>query len=91
MTMADKPDRKRWKTRDKWVAIAVGLFAAYMGVYYATVAIDRNGAFQIRQTYQIWYWELHSWSHVFFAPADWIDDRIHLAPCKNPPVFDSIR
>jgi hypothetical protein len=89
-TIPNRPDdpewRMRWTTRVKWVALALGLCAAYMGTYYATVAIDQNRAFQIRQTYQIWYWDLPSWSRGFFAPADWIDDRIHLAPCKNPPA-----
>jgi hypothetical protein len=85
--MTDKPDRKRWR----WVTAAVALFAAYMGAYYATVTIDQNGAFERRQTYMIWLWELPSWSRVSFAPADWIDDRIHLAPCKNPPVINPIR
>lgn len=89
--MTDKPDGKRWKTRDKWAALAVGLFAAYMGTYYATVAIDRNGALPPRHTYMIWYWELPSLCHGFFATADWIDDRIRLAPCKNPPLIDPIR
>jgi hypothetical protein len=90
VTIPERPDdpewRARWKARIKWVALALALFAAYMGAYYATVAIDKNGAFQIRQTYQIWYWELPSWSRKFFAIADWIDDRLHLAPCKNPPL-----
>jgi hypothetical protein len=82
----DDPEwRMRWKTRAKWASLALAIFAAYMGAYYATVAIDQNGALT-RQTYQIWYWELPSWSRGFFAPADWIDDRLHLAHCKNPPT-----
>jgi hypothetical protein len=92
-TLPERPDdpewRMRWKRRVKWIALVIApviaLFAAYMSAYYATVAIDVNGL-QKRQTYQIWYWELPSLSHGFFAPADWIDDRIHLAPCRNPPV-----
>jgi hypothetical protein len=89
---ADDPEWRirwmRWKPRLKRVALALGLFAAYMGAFYATVAIDQNGSLT-RQTYQISYWELPSCFRGFFAPADWIDDRLHLAPCKNPP-FDPI-
>jgi hypothetical protein len=84
----DDPEwRMRWKTRVKWLCLTLTILSAYMGAYYATVAIDQNGYHQSRQTYQIWLWELPSWSRGFFAPANWIDDRLHLAPCKNPP-FD---
>jgi len=85
----DDPEwRMRWETRVIWTGLAIALFAVYMCAYYATVAIDQNGL-QKRQTYQVWYWELPSFAHGFFAPADWIDDRIHLAACKNPP-FDPV-
>jgi len=88
-TMPERPDdpewRMRWKTRVKRAALSLAIIAAYMGAYYATVAIDQNGL-QKRQTYQIWLWELPSWSGAVFAPADWIDNKLHLAPCKNPPV-----
>jgi hypothetical protein len=84
--MTEKPDGKQWKTRDKWVALAVALFAAYMGMYYETVRIDLNGGIQRRQSFELSYWELPPWFDGFFAPADWIDDRIRLSPCRNPPA-----
>jgi hypothetical protein len=84
-----RPDNPAWRmrreTRVIGIAVVIALFAVYMRAYYATVAIDVNGL-EKRQTYQVWLWELPSLSHQFFAPADWIDDRLHLAPCKNPPV-----
>ncbi len=55
-TIPERPDdpewRMRWKTRIKRVALSLAIIAAYMGAYYATVAIDQNGL-QKRQTYQI--------------------------------------
>ena len=82
---ADPVRRMMWETRVISFAVVVALFSVYMRAYYATVAIDVNGL-EKRQTYQVWLWELPPLSHAFFAPANWIDDRLRLAPCKNPPV-----
>ncbi len=82
--MTNKPDGKRWKTGDKWVTAAVALFAAYMVAYYATISADYSDHLPF-YTYKIGHSELPSWSQCFFAPANWIDDRIHVAPCKHSP------
>jgi hypothetical protein len=81
-TVPERPDdpewRMRWKTRVKWVTLALALFAAYMGAYYATVAIDKNGL-QIRQTYQVWLWELPSWFQKILRAGRL--DRRQASPC----------
>ena len=86
--MTDKPNGKRWKARDKWVALAVALFAAYMGMYYVSFV---PGGFDDgrtrRREYEIFGAEFPPCSETFFAPADWIAHRIWLGgPYKSVHV-----
>jgi hypothetical protein len=80
--MTDKPEGKRWKTRDKWVTAAVALFAAYMGTYYASVGRLYDDGRTTRRVYEIHGAEFPEGSEAFFAPADWIAQRIQIGPYK---------
>jgi hypothetical protein len=82
MAMTDKPDERRWKTRDEWVAVAVALFAAYMGTYYASVGMIYDDGRTSRRVYEICGAEFPPCSDAFFAPADWIESRLQLGPHK---------
>jgi hypothetical protein len=80
--MTDKSDRKRWV----WTAALAAVLtpSLYMGAYYATISTDYSDCLPF-YAYKIGGNELPSWSQDFFAAANWIDDRMHLAPCKRPP------
>lgn len=80
--MADKTDRKRWKPHDKWVAVAVALFAAYIGAYYASFGTEFRDGRTTRRVYEIFGAEFPACSEAFFAPADWIEQRLQLGPHK---------
>jgi hypothetical protein len=78
----DRPDGKRWKTRDKWVTVAVALLAAYMGTYYASAGRGYDDGRTTRRVYEIFGAEFPPCSEAFFAPADWIEHRLQLGPHK---------
>jgi hypothetical protein len=83
--MTGKPDGKR----TGWTAAlgAVVLMPLlYMGAYYSTIMNDAAGGCLLYQRYQIGKIELPDWTHSFFGPADWLDDRVHIAPCRRPFV-----
>jgi|HubBroStandDraft_6_1064221.scaffolds.fasta_scaffold518054_1 hypothetical protein len=83
--MAEKPDRLRWKTHDKWVSVAVALFAAYMGMYYASFGSNFSDGRTTRRVYGIFGAEFPPCSEAFFATADWIEERLELGPHKSIP------
>jgi hypothetical protein len=83
-----KPGRTRWKTHDKWVALALALCAMYMGTYYATVAHycgEPDGKYMIGDA------ELPAWIAFFFAPADWAEHWLQLGPCRREAIIDPPR
>jgi hypothetical protein len=85
--MTDKPDGKRWRTHDKWVAVAVALFAAYMGMYYASFEMAKfDDGRTSRRVYQIFGAEFPPCSEAFFAPADWIEEWVQIGPYKPHPI-----
>jgi hypothetical protein len=88
--MSDEP-----KPAEKWLgrcfSVLCGFcvpFAAYMGVYYATIHFDAGGGRIPYQSYRIGAAELPEHAHGIFATADWIDDHIHLAKCRKPLVAE---
>jgi hypothetical protein len=84
--MGDRPDEKRWKTRDQWVTVAVALFASYMGAYCASVGMLYDDGRATRRVYGIFDAEFPACSDAFFAPADWIAQRLELGPHRPVPL-----
>jgi len=73
---------KRWKTRDRWVTVAVALFAAYMGTYYASFGAEFRDGRTTRRVYELFGAEFPPCTEAIFFPADWIEQRIQLGPHK---------
>jgi hypothetical protein len=59
----------------------------YMGAYYATITMNARGGCIAFPTYKLGDKLLPEWTDDFFAPANWIDDQVHLAPCKRPKFY----
>ena len=83
--MSDEPKKPEWRWLSRWLLLLFGsvlAFAAYMGAYYATVTVDTPGG-RPGQSYKIGRVIWSDWSVHFFMIADWIDDRIHVAPSRK--------
>jgi hypothetical protein len=72
--------------KSAWLALLL-IPLVYMGAYYSMITMNARGGCFAMPTYKVGDQFLPEWADDFFAPANWIDDQIHLAQCKRTKFY----